>query len=401
VTRHLLRLIWNRRGSNALLMAEIFFSFIVVFFVVGVALFCADNYRQPLGFTAAGVLRVSIESNAGGPDHTDAQAAQDARQLLLAAGDLPPVEAAALAFASPYDNATWSTDYDVDGRHYDYRLNGVSDGFASVMGLEVVRGRWFSREDDGAAVQPVVVNERLARTAFGDDDATGRLFPQDLDRDRHPRPPRRVVGVVRDFRQGGEFDPPGGYMFVRTDPAKSTEVPRLLVLRVRPGTTAAFEETLDHTLQQSARSWSFKVQSHEEVPAAANRQRKAPLVALGLVAGFLLLMVALGLSGVLWHNVTRRTREIGLRRAKGATARRIYAQIVGEVLVMTTLVLAAAVALAAQLPFLGLLHLVAPRVFVASLADSTAALYALVALCGLHPARLAARVQPAEALHYE
>ena len=43
-----------------------------------------------------------------------------------------------------------------------------------------------------------------------------------------------------------------------------------------------------------------------------------PLIAVGLVAGFLMLMVALGLLGVLWQNVTQRTREMGLRRAKGA-----------------------------------------------------------------------------------
>ena len=46
-----------------------------------------------------------------------------------------------------------------------------------------------------------------------------------------------------------------------------------------------------------------------------------PLVGVGLVAAFLMLMVALGLLGVLWQSVTQRTREIGLRRAKGAHAR--------------------------------------------------------------------------------
>ena len=65
------------------------------------------------------------------------------------------------------------------------------------------------------------------------------------------------------------------------------------------------------------------------------------MLAVGVVAGFLMLMVALGLTGVLWQNVTQRTREIGLRRAKGATARRIHRQILGELLVMTTLALAA------------------------------------------------------------
>jgi putative ABC transport system permease protein len=68
---------------------------------------------------------------------------------------------------------------------------------------------------------------------------------------------------------------------------------------------------------------------------------------------------------------------------------------------MTTLSLVLAVVLVLQLPFLGLLSYVAPRVLVASLLVSIAALYGLAALCGVYPARLATRVQPAEALHYE
>ena len=47
-------------------------------------------------------------------------------------------------------------------------------------------------------------------------------------------------------------------------------------------------------------------------------------------------MVALGLTGVLWQNVTRRTKEIGLRRAAGAPVRRIFQQIATEMIVITT-----------------------------------------------------------------
>ena len=49
MTRHLLKLIWNRRRTNLLLMAEIFFSFLVLFAVVTLGLFYFDNWRRPLG----------------------------------------------------------------------------------------------------------------------------------------------------------------------------------------------------------------------------------------------------------------------------------------------------------------------------------------------------------------
>jgi putative ABC transport system permease protein len=401
MTLHLLKLIWNRRRSNLLVMTEIFFSFVVLLFVVGVAVYYADNYRRPLGYRYDDVWRIEIGSNTIGPNPTDAAAAETGRQLLLATHDFPQIAAAAIAFTGPYDSATWSTDYDVDGRHYAYELDPVTDGFEQLLGLQLVRGRFFSREDDGAAVAPVVVNERLARSFYPDEDPVGRLVPQDRDREGRPRPRKRIVGVVREFRQHGEFVAPAGYMFERRDPVTSTEGPRLLLVRVRPGTTAEFEETLMRRLQSVARDWSFKVESLSLRRSADHRQRLGALLAVGLVAGFLMLMVALGLTGVLWQNVTQRTREIGLRRAKGATARRIYTQIVGEIVMMTTLSVALAVLLVAQLPFLGVFRGVPPHVFVVSLVVSVAALYALAVLCGLHPARLAMRVQPAEALHYE
>ena len=89
----------------------------------------------------------------------------------------------------------------------------------------------------------------------------------------------------------------------------------------------------------------------------------APLVAVGLVAGFLMLMVALGLLGVLWQNVTQRTREMGLRRAKGAAKVDVQRQILGEIGVMTTLALLAGVLVAIQFPLLDIIYFVEPHVY--------------------------------------
>jgi putative ABC transport system permease protein len=212
----------------------------------------------------------------------------------------------------------------------------------------------------------------------------------------------RVLGVIREFRQHGEFSAPEKYLFHRSRlESPKGNLPRALLIKVRPGTGGAFEERLTRRLQEVARDWSFKVERLDELRAANHRERLAPVVAIGTVAGFLLLMVALGLTGVLWQNVTQRTREIGLRRAKGATARGIHRQILGEVVVMTSMALAVGILVVVQFPLLDLLGFVRPGVFGVSLAVSGVALYVLTVLCGFYPARLATRVQPAEALHYE
>ena len=212
------------------------------------------------------------------------------------------------------------------------------------------------------------------------------------------------MGVIADFRKDGEIAPLGNYVFNRVAPARAkagAAVPKNVLVKVRPGTPVAFEETLARSLQEIDAGWSVVVKPVSESRATQLRLRLAPLVFLGLVGLFLLLMVVLGLTGVVWQNVTRRTREIGLRRAKGSTAAQIVLLIVGEVLVLTAFGVAPALALLVQIPLLGALPAIGTGVFFSSLAASAAVMFSLTALCALMPARMALRLSPAEALRDE
>jgi len=102
--------------------------------------------------------------------------------------------------------------------------------------------------------------------------------------------------------------------------------------------------------------------------------------------------------------VTQRIREFGLRRAKGATIANVRRQVLIEMVIMTSLALLVGVALLGQLPLLPLpkpLQIVNGPVFVASLAVSIGAIYVLTLACGWYPSRLATKIEPAQALHYE
>ena len=402
MTRHLLKLVWNRKRTNLPLMVEVFFAFLVLFAVVTLGLFYVDNYRHPLGYSWADVQCVNVDPKLTNDEAWPAEAAESLRRLQDTVAELPEVAGVAPAFAAPYDTAGWGSDYTVDGKAYSYSLNVVGDRFKDVMGLEVLQGRWFSREDDGVAFKPVVINAEMAADVFGAQNPVGRSIPQDKGPEGEVRPEMRVIGVIRDFRQDGEFSAPGRYVLLRhREGAQAFFRPRVLLVKVRPGTTAAFEETLLARLQATAKDWSFTVTPLAEMRESNHRMRLAPVLAVSLVAGFLLLMVALGLTGVLWQSVTQRTLEIGLRRAKGATARSIHAQILGEILIMTSLALALAVLVVIQFPLLDLLGFVRPGLFAASLAISVVALYLVTVACGYYPSRMATRIAPADALRYE
>jgi putative ABC transport system permease protein len=404
MTRHLFKLVWNRKRANALIILEIFFSFLVLFAVITLGIFFWDNARQPLGYSWQNVWKVSVDMKAGSflgvpqDDPMVVSRLQRLERLLREIEALEPVEVAAAAMVSPYDRGGWTQNQTIGGRQVEMEANLVTDGFADVMGLEVVAGRWF-REDDGAqAWDPVVIDRDLAREVFGDEDPVGRTFGEPAPTER----PRRVVGVVREFRKGGELSARTSFLFQRLAlDAPSWAEPRDVLLRVRPGTPAAFEEEVSALLQAVAPDWSFRIKPLSQLREASFREMLSPLVSGGVVAFFLLLMVGLGLIGVLWQNLLQRTREIGLRRAVGASRSAVRRQVVLEQLVLTTLGIALGVVLVVQLPLLDFLGALRGGVFAAGLLAAVGAIYLLSAACALYPCLLASQAQPAEALRYE
>jgi len=412
--RHWIRLIWNRKRANFLIILEIFISFLVLEGVMLIGAQYVYNYRHPLGFSIDNVWSISVDSKDREDDTSRARHKETFRQLLLAARDMPEVESAAGAFTTPYANSGWGSGLRINGRNIDYGVDEVTDDFRQVFSLDLQRGRWFSREDDGTSEKPVVINERLARDIFGDLDPVGRVIPQDPEKPSADESnlkevpiPMRVIGVVTDFRQDGEFSRMQNYAFYRNnlaDAEAKAGMPGRLVIKVRPGTTVAFEESLVRRLQGVARDWSFEVKPEVDMRTDKLQEYLGPAVTFAVIACFLLLMVALGLTGVVWQNVTQRVREIGLRRAKGARIEDIHQQILGELAVMTSLALLVAVALVAQAPLLPLpwmFRVITGAAFTESIVISVLTIYGLTIGCGWYPAQLATRIQPAEALHYE
>ena len=153
-------------------------------------------------------------------------------------------------------------------------------------------------------------------------------------------------------------------------------------------------------MQAVAPDWSFEVRPLAQVRATLFRFFLTPLIAAGTVAFFLLLMVGLGLIGVLWQNLLQRTREIGLRRAAGASRAAVHRQVLLEQIVVTSLGVSIGTLLVIQVPMLDLIGVLSRPVFAGGL-PLALALYLISLLCILYPSTLAARVQPAEALRYE
>jgi putative ABC transport system permease protein len=266
----------------------------------------------------------------------------------------------------------------------------------------------------------------MAREVFGDRDPVGAVIPVERAprRDGSIPEPKQVVGVIDQFRRGGELAAAEPFLFYRAQSptvARSATVPPAdaLVLRVAPGTPAAFEEALLARLRAELPDWSFEAQTLEQRRAARVAVFRIALLVFGTIAAFLLLMVALGLTGVVWQGVTERIREFGLRRAKGAAAADIRRQVLAELAVLTSMAVALGLLIVLQVAALPLPADVVSRLLsrpvhageslrvfwsgalAAGVAASVVLIYAITLLCAWYPSRLATRIQPAEALHYE
>jgi putative ABC transport system permease protein len=409
----LARLVWNRRRFNLLIGIEVLLSFLVLAAVVTTSVHLANNYRQPLGFEYGDVWSVRVTMPV--PDGPDADSppelTPEARRrrvdaLVRLVRSLPEVVSVATVNDAPYSHSGWGSSITIGGRRFSYSANRASDEFPAVMRLTITSGRWFGPMDDGAAWEPVVLNERLAAAIFGTQDPVGRMLRPDPIRDQRRTPSlvMRVVGVIRDFRKDGEFSVPENWLFHRGAPgsvALGPSVPRFLVVRATPGSAGAFESRLVGLLNSSAPDMSFRARPLVLARAAVLREDAPALAAGGLVAFFLLVMVALGLTGVLWLTVTQRAREIGLRRAAGATGVGIRRQVLGEVLVVTTVAVILGVVALAQFPLLDVFGTVPAGVYAAGAAISIVCIYALGAACAWMPGRMASAIPPAEALRYE
>jgi len=398
--RHLLKLTWKRKSRNLMLSLEILLAFAIVFGVAAFGLRYIQLYRMPLGFDGADVWSVSIDSGHHRDERIDPTRYDSLRRALA---ELPEVAAVGFASFEPYAMSTIASDLRRDGasgKQVHTEMMDGDDGLAGVLGLRLVDGRWFSQLDNGSAQRPAVINRRMAEAMFPGERALGQQFVDG--EGAKISETYRVVGVIDDFRAKGELASPVNFSFTRFEAGKNERDARTILLKLKPGIGRDFERRLNTRLKLVRNDWSYQIAPLSSTRASMMKSRTVPLIVVGVIAGFMLLMVAFGLFGALWQNTTQRIPEIGLRRAVGASATEIYRQIVAEQFMLSSIAIALALVLLVQLPLTGVLgENLNWMVFAGATALSMAVIYLISLLCALYPGWRASRLSPTEALHYE
>ncbi len=191
--RHVFRLIWNRKRTNFLMMTEIFVAFLVLFAVVALGVYTADNWRRPHRL----LLRPRLE-------RVDRHESGERRLLRRwPAGDRPPADAggegisrgraSAGTMLAPYQFGSSNSAYEWNGRRIEFGVTEATDDFKDVLGLKLIEGRWFGREDDGQAYNPVVINQAMRTDLSAPGRHWGRVSTTTGTRMAPPTPTRPSV----------------------------------------------------------------------------------------------------------------------------------------------------------------------------------------------------------------
>ncbi len=393
-----------RRGLSGLVVAEVALSLVLL---AGAGLLVRSLLRlqdvDP-GFRAAGVLTARVGLPAARyPDGAAVTAFLDRALDRIRA--LPGVRDAAGISFLPFGGPGIATGFHrldapppTAGEEATADVRPVTPGYFRTLGIPRLAGRDFTAADGADAAPVAVVSAELVRTAFPGEDPLGRRIHVAVGPAEGVV--ARIVGVVGDskFSALDATTRPAVYLpqaqlsfgllsfVVRTDgdPLALAGDLGAAVREIDPALPVADVAPLDRVVGETL---------------ARPRAVSAVLSAFALLA---LLLAAVGVYGVMAYSVARRTREIAVRMALGATAGSVLGRVLGEALRLVLAGVAAGLLAAAALTrLLGRLLFETAPLDAPTFAGTALVLLAVAALAAYLPARRGARVAPARALRAE
>ena len=278
-------------------------------------------------FRPEGVLLAAYDLSGRNPDKASDR--EFAARLLERLRSLPDVEAVAIATNVPLDlHGIPRRPFTVQGRArtepgQDRAIsNTVTPGYFKVMGIPLLEGYDFAEMRDQTAPAQAIVNEEFVRRYLSGVEPIGRLI-------RTPAGSFAVIGVARNsvYDAFGEAAQPAVYFSYRDRPEDRGEIH----LRTRNGNETAITSEARAVLRDLDPMLAlYDVRTFSQHIERNLYLRRIPARLFAVLGPLLLGLAAIGIYAVVSYAVARRTREIGVRLAFGATSGRVVLHIIRE-----------------------------------------------------------------------
>jgi macrolide transport system ATP-binding/permease protein len=284
-----------------------------------------------------------------------------------------------------------------DRENFTSTMDTVDEGYFETMGVPVVRGRGFLASDAADAARVAVVNEQFAKHYWPGADAVGKRIRLE----KRGGAAVEIVGVAQTIKYRSTSEKPIDFVYL---PLAQHPVPRMVLLVRSSGDPLHWVQPVKEAVRALDPNLPMlQTRSYEELyrynavdgPGTATRM-------IGSMGAVGLLMALAGLYGLVAYNVSRRTREIGIRMALGAGPRDVLRLVMGKGLVLVGVGTAIGLAMG-----FGVERLLKAGLFNTGGVDTV--VYVLVVpsmvlatmLAAWLPARSASRIAPTQALRYD
>jgi len=390
------------RVRKGLVVAQVALS---VLLLAGAGLFARSLYNLRTlnpGFVTDNLLQFSVDAALSGYSRERSVALFDEMRTQLAA--LPGVTSVAAAVVPAMTESMWSSTIRVQGytqkeeEDMNPAVNAVAPGYFATMGMPLVVGRDFRPSDVTGAPKVAIINEKMAKYFWGNENPIGRRFGWARDEGSFPM---EVIGVVRDskfttlrdevprfvympYAQEESLDTMTFYVRMRGDAGGVPTAVRQVVQRLDPNLPIFDLKTMEAQVDQSL--------FLERLVASLSM----------LFGGLATVLASIGLYGVMSYTIAGRTRELGVRIALGAQRADVLRMVLKEAMFLVLIGIAVGVpaSFASSRVISSMLFGLKPHDPVA-MVTVIALLAAVGALAGFIPARRATKVDPMVALRYE
>lgn len=350
-----------------------------------------------LGFEPdhAASIKVEYDDTASSFEAGSAKRAAAFQQILTRIAALPGVNAAGMADYLPFGpNRQWDQPVPqgkvfAPGELPAPLVYVITPGFVRAMGIRL-RGRDFSWADTSRSQKVVLINAAAARVYWPGEDAVGRVLMRDKEADH-------VIGVVDDVHEESVEGPVGSQIYYLT--TQQTPSGAQLVIRTSMPPAALAASVLHVLRELNPAQPAAEFRPIRTIVDRAHSPRRFFTLLVAAFAGLGLLLASLGIYGVISYSVTRKTQEIGVRMALGASA----GQVQREVLLNTARLVGVGIIAGITASFISA-RLIASLLFATSPWDATTyggmvlLLVAVALVSGYMPARRASGIEPMSAL---
>lgn len=288
------------------------------------------------------------------------------------------------------------------GKERDILVLGVSQQYSTVRNLEVLAGRFFDEEDSMARAHVAVVTQQFAQRVYGGQDAA---------KDKNIKIKGLPFVIIGTFRERvetfGQSEIAGDTVLIPYNVARyftgNDSVKQLFFSVSDAGDVPHATETIQQILQSRHKPQSvYRVENLTQLLQVAARAANGLSIMLLGISLLVLIVSGVGIMNIMLANVRTRIREIGIRKAIGATSREIRLQFLAEAVLISVSGGMVGTILGLAVPF-SVRFLTEYRIPISGLSAIIAIFVAILVgvIFGTVPATRAAQLDPVEALHYE